>query len=107
MLDSAPPLSIRRICELADISRPTAYAEIHAGRLRAYKLAGKTVVWPEDYQTWRTARPLPVNTAPVAADQPSVEHQDKKTLSGQRAAAPRGKPPVPRGVPAAGNGASP
>jgi hypothetical protein len=47
------------------ISRSQVYKEIAAGRLRARKVASRTIITREDGATWR--RSLPVMTSPTAA----------------------------------------
>jgi len=39
------------------ISRSQAYKEIAAGRLIARKVAGRTIILPEDEQSWRDSLP--------------------------------------------------
>ncbi len=58
-----PAYALNSLCQEFDISRSTAYAEIKAGRLRAFKLGDKTMVAGEDAAAWlasyrRVARPL-------------------------------------------------
>ena len=49
--------SINTFAEAADISRASVYAEIAAGRLRAVKFGGKTLIPAEEAQRWINSLP--------------------------------------------------
>lgn len=48
-----PVYPLDDFCSQFGIRRTTAYAEIKAGRLKAFKIRGKTVVAGEDGIAWR------------------------------------------------------
>jgi excisionase family DNA binding protein len=65
--DLAPfAFSIAEACAAARIGRTTIYKEIGAGRLRAIKHGGRTLVLPSDLRRWlesgRPISPNPENT---------------------------------------------
>ena len=51
------PNSVDAFIAEEGISRATVYAEIRRGRLHARKLAGRTLIFPEDRAAWRAALP--------------------------------------------------
>jgi excisionase family DNA binding protein len=52
-------ISQRRAAELADVDERTLRREIAAGRLRAYRVAGRSVrIRTSDFYTWLEGRPL-------------------------------------------------
>jgi hypothetical protein len=52
-LDIRPVYPLDDLCAEFGIGRSTAYAEIRAGRLRAFKVGGRTMVAGEDALAWR------------------------------------------------------
>ena len=48
-----PVYPVDEFCEDFGVSRTTAYAEIRAGRLRAFKIGERTMVAGEDAMAWR------------------------------------------------------
>jgi hypothetical protein len=48
-----PAYTIEGFCEAFGSSRSTAYAEIRAGRLKAFKIGDKTMIAGEDAMAWR------------------------------------------------------
>ena len=52
--------TIREICAAYGICRATAYNEINRGRLRAVKLAAKTMILRDDARKWAESRPIEV-----------------------------------------------
>ena len=48
-----PTYTIDRFCEAFGVGRSTAYAEIRAGRLKAFKVGERTLIAGEDALAWR------------------------------------------------------
>jgi excisionase family DNA binding protein len=66
--DLAPfAFSIAEACAAARIGRTTIYKEIGAGRLRAIKHGGRTLVLPSDLRRWLESGP-PISPKPEKVD---------------------------------------
>jgi Helix-turn-helix domain len=50
-----PAYTIDGFCEAFGVGRSTAYAEIRAERLKAFKIGNKTMIAGEDALSWRNA----------------------------------------------------
>jgi hypothetical protein len=50
--------SIAEFVETFGCSRSVAYEQLQAGKLRAHKLGGRTLIFLEDALAWRDALPL-------------------------------------------------
>jgi hypothetical protein len=56
--EDEPFWPVKRTCEFLDCSPPFLYDRIREGKVRAYKVGGKTMVDPKSARAFRRSRPL-------------------------------------------------
>jgi hypothetical protein len=87
--------SVKAFCRWASIGKTTFYAEVNAGRLRAIKVGGKTLVTHEDGREWLANRARGIEASGAYRERALRRKSAASAKSPE--AAPLGDGPVKRG----------